>query len=54
MVRKSRKGIVGKPLPTAIDRYQVGPGIDFVDQHLSTGKEISQAVEREEIERGLK
>jgi hypothetical protein len=54
MVRKSRKGVVGKALPTATARYDVGPGIDFKSENLSDGDQISSAVRKEETERGLK
>ncbi|SEF55145.1 hypothetical protein SAMN05660865_00485 [Caloramator fervidus] len=32
MVRKSKKYIVGKELPTASKRYKIGPGIDLIDE----------------------
>lgn len=44
MVRKSKKGIVGKALPTSSHRYKVGPGIDFVQNNLTNGIEIAGAV----------
>lgn len=46
MTRKSKKGIVGK-FPNANKRRgPVGPGIDFVEEHLRTGSEIENAVEK--------
>jgi hypothetical protein len=46
LTRKSKKGIVGK-FPNANKRRgPVGPGIDFVEEHLGTGPEIERAVEK--------
>lgn len=53
MVRKSKKGIVGKATPTTFHRYKVGPGIDFVQENLTNGNEISRAVKDAKIEKGL-
>lgn len=43
MVRKSKKGIVGKSDPTSSHRYKVGPGIDFAKHNLTNGSEIAQS-----------
>lgn len=32
MVRKNKKGILGKALPTMSKRYKIGPGIDLIDE----------------------
>ena len=53
MVRKSKKGIVGKSNPTSSHRYKVGPGIDFVQDNLTNGYEISQAARNAEVNKGL-
>lgn len=53
MVRKSKKGIVGKALPTLSHRYKVGPGIDFVQDNLISGTEIASAVRNARSEKGL-
>lgn len=54
MVRKSKKGIVGKALPTSSHRYKVGPGIDFVQNNLTNGIEISSAIHKAKEEKGMK
>lgn len=43
MTRKSKKGIVGK-YPDVKNRGEVGPGIDFVKDNLTTGAEIEEAI----------
>lgn len=53
MVRKSKKGIVGKATPTTTHRYRIGPGIDFVQENLTNGNEISRAVENAKADKGL-
>lgn len=53
MVRKSKKGIVGKAMPTSSHRYKVGPGIDFVQDNLTNGIEISKAVHNAKADKGL-
>lgn len=53
MVRKSKKGIVGKATPTASHRYRIGPGIDFVRQNLTNGSEISRATQDAKSNKGL-
>lgn len=53
MVRKSKKGIVGKAMPTTSHRYKVGPGIDFVQDKLTNGLEISKAAAEAVVDRGL-
>lgn len=42
MVRKSKKGIVGKALPTMSKRYRIGKGLDFVKERLLFGDEIER------------
>lgn len=53
MVRKSKKGIVGKSTPTMHHRYRIGPGTDFVQENLTNGYEISKAVRNAKIDKGL-
>jgi len=46
MTRKSKKGIVGK-FPNANKRKgPIGPGIDLVDENLTSGPEIEEAVRK--------
>lgn len=45
MTRKSKKGIVGKAIPSPSQRPEVGPGIGFKEHDLRTGKEIEEAIE---------
>lgn len=42
MVRKSRKGIVGKALPTMSKRYRIGEGIDFIKEKLKMQEGIDE------------
>jgi hypothetical protein len=42
MVRKSRKGIVGKALPTMCKRYRIGEGIDFIKEKLKMEGKIDE------------
>lgn len=44
MTRKSKKGIVGKAMPTLTQRPEVGPGIGFKEHDLRTGEEIEKAI----------
>lgn len=44
MTRKSKKGVVGKAIPTLTQRPEVGPGIGFKDEDLRTGQQIEQAI----------
>lgn len=44
MTRKSKKGVVGKAMPTQSQRPEVGPGIGFKENDLRIGEEIEQAV----------
>lgn len=53
MVRKSKKGIVGKAIPTSSHRYKVGPGIDFVQDNLTNGIAISIADKNARANKGL-
>lgn len=53
MTRKSKKGIVGKANPTPSVRYNVGPGLDFVEENLRYGNEIKAAVESIKKDKGL-
>lgn len=53
MTRKSKKGIVGKSIPTASRRYKVGPGIDLIDHNLTTGREIEEAVKSSNLDKGI-
>lgn len=40
MTRKSKKGIVGKKIPTTTNREKTGLGISFTDEHISYSSEI--------------
>lgn len=53
MTRKSKKGIVGKSVPTESKRYKIGPGIDFVDMNLRTGEEIIEAVKNSPVNKNF-
>jgi len=44
MTRKSKKGIVGKAVPTLTQRPDVGVGISFKDNNLVTSKEIDAEI----------
>lgn len=53
MTKKSKKGIVGKAIPTQHERYEVGPGIDLIDENLKNGKEIAEKAEMKKKDMGL-
>lgn len=53
MTRKSRKGVVGKAMPSNKRIHKIGPGIDFVKEGLRFGDEIDRAVRKAEEEQGL-
>lgn len=53
MVRKSKKGIVGKRTIPGSGFGTPGPGIDFVEEHLTSGREIEEAVHKESKKEGL-
>lgn len=44
MTRKSKKGIVGKAMPTLTQRPEVGMGLDFKQNNVATAKEIDQEI----------
>lgn len=44
MTRKTKKGIVGKAMPTPSQRPKVGVGIGFKENNLTTSEEIDQAI----------
>ncbi|WP_176461600.1 hypothetical protein [Anaeromicrobium sediminis] len=54
MTQKSRKGIVGKKIPTTNHRQDVGAGISFTAEHVFTSKEIENLADKELREEGLK
>lgn len=53
MTRKSKKGVVGKAIPTQHKRYEVGPGIDLIDENLKNSKEIVEKTEDKKKDMGL-
>jgi hypothetical protein len=44
MTRKSKKGIVGKAMPTPSQRPEVGTGISFKDNNLATSDQIEREI----------
>jgi hypothetical protein len=52
MVRKSKKGIVGKNTVPG-SGIMPGPGIDLVDNNLKSSKEIQSAADRQAKKEGL-
>ncbi|MEW6662979.1 MAG: hypothetical protein ACOY9Y_01275 [Bacillota bacterium] len=42
MTRKNTKGIIGKTLPTANSRPEIGPGIGFKEINPATGPRIEE------------
>lgn len=53
MVRKSKKGIVGKVTVPGTGRVMPGPGIDLVDQNLKSSGEIEKASHEAREREGL-
>lgn len=54
MTQKTRKGIVGKKVPTTNHREKTGVGISFTQEHVSDGDMIDAVVEKKKREQGLK
>jgi hypothetical protein len=53
MTRKTKKGIVGKKIPTLHNREDVGVGMSFTHEHVSDGDAIENRVEKKKKEQGL-
>jgi hypothetical protein len=53
MTRKTKKGIVGKKIPTLHDREDVGVGISFTQEHVSNGDAIENLVEKKKKQQDL-
>ncbi|WP_168198330.1 hypothetical protein [Crassaminicella thermophila] len=54
MTQKTRKGIVGKKIPTTNSRENVGVGISFTSEHVSDSESIENIVEKKKIKQGLR
>ncbi|MCT4594695.1 MAG: hypothetical protein N4A57_10575 [Anaeromicrobium sp.] len=54
MTQKSRKGIVGKKIPTTNHRQNVGSGISFTAEHVVDSKEINALLDRQKAGNDLK
>lgn len=46
MTRKTKKGIVGKKMPTSLEQEEVGVGISFTQEHVYDGDEIEALVRK--------
>lgn len=44
MTRKSRKGVVGKKVPTINNREEVGVGLSFTDEDVSYSSDIEKKI----------
>lgn len=53
MTQKTRTGIVGKKTPTTNNRQDVGVGISFTDEHISTSSDIENVVKSKKNRQGL-
>ncbi|MCT4605969.1 MAG: hypothetical protein N4A64_07660 [Marinisporobacter sp.] len=53
MTQKTRKGIVGKKTPTTNNRQDVGVGISFTDEHISTSSAIKNVIKKKKNQQGL-
>lgn len=54
MTQKTRKGIVGKKIPTTHNREDVGVGISFTDEHISDSEAIESLINKKKRKQGLK
>ncbi len=48
MTKKSKKGIVGKKIPTFHNRQKTGLGLSFTNEHVSYSSEIEYKVKEKD------
>ena len=53
MTRKTKKGIVGKKIPTSLEQEKVGVGLSFTQEHVYDGDEIEAMVRKKKEEQDL-
>lgn len=53
MTRKTKKGIVGKKIPTSLEREEVGVGISFTQEHVYNGDKIEALVQKRKQQQDL-